>query len=593
MKQLLPAILCSFILTHASSQNYLRGVVNDEKGNGLYNVQIHLHSKGTTPYYTGASGAFGIPVSVLQDTITLQFEGYETLVATVFAAKYQVLVLKLLTSSVSVTKHKLISFVKDEDNEQKSLSYSGNESYSDLVENNFINADKFPETGFVMNVDRASYSNIRRFINTGSKVPADAVRIEEIMNYFSISLFKDEVPQHIFTCKSQVTSCPWNNSNQLLYINLVAPSLSFDSVPPCNLIFLIDVSGSMDEPNRLPMLKDAFKLLVKNLRAKDSVAIVVYGGNVGIMLQPTSGNEKNKIDSAIEKLYPGGETPGEAAILTAYSLAERAFNKDGNNRIILATDGDFNVGQTSDKDLEDLITKQRQSGIYLTCLGVGMGNYKDSKLETLAKKGNGNFAYIDNLNEAEKVLVTEFTKTLYAVAHNAFAGIVFNPNTVKRYRLIGFDNKGDALADSTSQLEGGEVGTSHSLIAVFEIEPAEKNISDSNVNTFDKNIANLTVHYQLPENKTDLTQAFQLQNNFENIKDADPGLRFVASLIMFGENLKQSDISKKYSWDDVIKLASTSAKTTDYSQAEFLTLLEKARKLYGSKKDRRKKQTVD
>jgi len=280
-----------------------------------------------------------------------------------------------------------------------------------------------------------------------------------------------------------------------------------DAVLPTNLTFLIDVSGSMDEPNRLPLLKSAFKLLVNNLRAQDSVSIVVYGGNVGILLQPTSGAEKEFINSAIEQLTAGGETPGEAAIITAYSLAQRTFNKNGNNRIILATDGDFNVGQTSDKELEDLVALHKQSGIYLTCLGVGMGNYKDSKLETLAKKGNGNFAYIDNIQEAEKVMVTEFTKTLFAVADDAYASISFNSNMVKQYRLIGFDNKVEAISDTSSELEGGEIGTGHSLIAMFEIEPAK----DIHLNMDAReNIATVKLEYKTPLLKADTNRSLQL-----------------------------------------------------------------------------------
>lgn len=563
--------------------------MNDEKGNGLYNVQIKLRSKGNAPYYTGISGAFGIPLSVNVDTITLQIEGYETLTAAVVPNKYLVFSMKPLMLGASVTKYKRLSFTKD-DAQQKHLSFSGDESYSTLVENEFMPADKYPETGFVMNVDKASYSNIRRFLNNGSRVPPDAVRTEELLNYFSINADTVVNNTKLFLCNTKLTSCPWNNNNRLLYINLNAPSLALDDVPPCNLIFLIDVSGSMDEPNRLPMLKEAFKLLAKNLRAKDSVAIVVYGGVVGIMLQPTSGSEKDKINNAIEKLQAGGETPGEAAIISTYSLAEKCFNKNANNRIILATDGDFNVGQTSDKELEDLISKERQSGISLTCLGVGMGNYKDSKLEILAKKGNGNFAYLDNLNEAEKTLVIEFTKTLYTVAHNAYASVKFNAAHVKSYRLLGFDNTADALADTSSALEGGEVGTGHSLLAVFEIVPNE---SDTLINTSAANYGTLTLDYQLQDSKNNQQQNFEFLNNYKPLNNADSAVRFATSVIMFAEALKQSEYSKNYTIDDVIKLASSSANVNDYSQSEFLQLLQKARKIYGSKKQKKKKVSAE
>ena len=282
--------------------------------------------------------------------------------------------------------------------------------------------------------------------------------------------------QMIFSVlKTTLSSCPWNADNQLFYINLSSKKLNLDTLPPSNLVFLIDISGSMDMPNRLPLLKSAFRFLVNNLRDKDSVAIVVYGGTIGTMLNTTSGGEKEKILKAIDELVPGGSTPGESGIKLAYSVARNHFIKGGNNRVILATDGDFNVGLKTEEELDELITQQRESGIYLTCLGVGMGNYKDSKIQTLAKKGNGNFAYLDNFKEAEKVLLTEFTQTLYAVADDVYMNVEFNPEYVKEYRLIGFDNKVGALKDSLSIIEGGEIGSGHSMVAMFEIVPTDIN----------------------------------------------------------------------------------------------------------------------
>ncbi len=323
-----------------------------------------------------------------------------------------------------------------------------------------------------MNIDKASYSNIRRFINTNTPVPPDAVRIEEMLNYFN-EAYSEPDPGQLFKIKSVLTACPWNQENQLLFINVNSRKLNLDALPPCNLVFLIDISGSMDMPNRLPLLQSSFKLLVNNLRPKDTVSIVVYGGAVGIQLNATSGADKEKILKAIDELVPGGSTPGESGIKLAYDVAQNHFIKGGNNRVILATDGDFNVGAKTEDELDELISQKRQSGIYLTCLGVGMGNYKDSKIQTLAKKGNGNFAYLDNFPEAEKVLLTEFTQTLYAVADNVYMNVNFDPNYVSEYRLIGFDNKVGALNDSLSVIEGGEVGSGHSIIAAFEIIPTE------------------------------------------------------------------------------------------------------------------------
>ena len=267
-------------------------------------------------------------------------------------------------------------------------------------------------------------------------------------------------------------------------------------------------------PNRLPLLKSSFRKLVENLRPIDTVSIVVYGSVVGVMLPPTSGENKKKIFDAIEELEPGGFTPGEAGILQAYKLAESKFIKGGNNRVILATDGDFNVGQNNEKQLEELITRMKQTGIYLTCLGVGMGNYKDSKIEVLAKKGNGNFAYLDNEQEGEKVLVKELTQTLFTAADDVYMNVEFNPDLVKSYRLVGFDNKRAALADSSSELEGGEIGSGHSVIALFELVPTDENKEAMSVGTMSKYISRIRMHYKYPEKPEDRYSLFSCPYNY-------------------------------------------------------------------------------
>ncbi len=564
-----------------SSQYYLRGEVLNEKGKLLPNVKILVQSKGAYAFFTGTRGGFGIPASTLTDSIFLYFEGYEPFKQLVDCNKYQKLVMKELPRSAISTMNRLVSVIKNQQIFDRTISFHSNESYNSLVENDFTATGKYPETGFALTIDRASYSNVRRFLHYGGRVPPDAVRIEELLNYFDFSRNKNEfVSDNTFSCQTTITSAPWSSKNQLLFINLQAPKIDVDFLQPTNLVFLIDISGSMDRENRLPLLQSAFKLLVKNLRAKDSVAIVTYGGGVGILLQPTSGGQKEKINNAIEQLVAGGDTPGEAGIRTAYQIAERSFNRNANNRIILATDGDFNVGQTSDKELEELINNHRQTGIYLTCLGVGMGNYKDSKLETLAKKGNGNFAYIDNVGEAEKVLIKEFTKTMYAVANDARISITFNPALVSKYRLIGFDNKKDALEDSTSEIEGGEVGSGHSLMAVFEVEPAtDQQLADSS-----KQVCYLNLHYKLPGKEDKLTDRFSAVLNYRPIEQADSSLRFATAVLMFGELLKQSPFSKLYTWSDAEKLALGSAKNYDLVQTEFISLVNKAKQVYTEKK---------
>jgi len=577
------------------SQYYLRGVVKDENGRSIYNAKIYLYSKGSVPFYTGASGAFGIPISKITDSIMLNADGYESLKAIADSRKYEVFTLKQASSNSSAGKRKLSSMVPETIDQSQYYYYHSGESYSSLIENNFAEANKDPETGFALNINRASYSNIRRFLNINMPAPPDAVRIEEMLNYFNLisDKEKDAAKESFFKCSAQLTQAPWNLNNRLLFIKLKAPFINADSVPPANLVFLIDVSGSMDMPNRLPLLKDAFKMLVNNLRAKDTVAIVIYGGIVGTYLQPTPGSYKDSIKTAIEKLEAGGETPGEAAIKTAYALAERMFNKNSNNRIILATDGDFNVGQTSDKELEDLVVAHRQSGIYLTCLGVGVGNYKDSKLETLAKKGNGNFAYIDNINEAEKVLVTEFTKTMYSVANDAYMHVYFNPYYVKRYRLIGYDNKKEVIDDGITELEGGEVGSGHNFMAVFEIEPSGIFNDSLMRNEPDLNIAQLKLHYKLPENGDDMSLTFPVQNNYLKFTETDSSLRFATAVTMFGGLLKQSELWNNYNWDDILKIARPAVNMNDYAQKEFLTLVEKAKIVYEPYNKKKKKKRSD
>ncbi len=582
MKQALLALLITLTALHLNAQYYLRGEVKDEKGRLMPDVKINLYSKGNYSYNSGSSGYFGIPTNLEIDTITLTYQGYEITKKAVESRKYQSLVMKMTVATASLMKNKLSSVTKNLLKEHTSLFGAMGESYSSLIENDYVDAKKYPETGFALNIDRASYSNARRFINNEVLVPTDAVRIEEMLNYFSFSCNKQSSRKDGFSCKSYVTNCPWNKGNQLLFLNLNAPKLNLDTVPASNLVFLIDVSGSMDKPNRLPLLQSAFNMLTDNLREKDTVAIVIYGGGVARVLNPTSGAEKQKIKSVIDSLTASGDTPGEGAISSAYNSAKETFIKGGNNRVILATDGDFNVGQTSEKQLEELIIQQRQSGIYLTCLGVGMGNYKDSKLETLAKKGNGNFAYIDNLQEAQKVLVTEFTKTLYTVANDAFLNINFNPDAVKEYRLIGFDNRKASVEDSTSELEGGEVGSGHSMIAIFEVTPKNTTV-DSNVV-----FAKAVLQYKIPNTDVTKVQRFDVHYKIEDIYKADPSIRFAASVAMFGSLLKLSKYATGYSFTDVLNLAQTAVNTADYSQTEFLTLVQKANRLYNPTKKKKK-----
>ena len=579
-----------FLLTGSSlfgQQFYIRGEVKDESGNPLQNVSILLHATGYV-YHTGPYGSFGILTNRDTDTLSFWLDGYQKEKKLVSSANYVTVRLKLnSTSSSNMHRNKLASFTKGLTKEAQKDWFTGDETYASLIENRFVNATKYPSTAMSLSIDRASYSNIRRFINTNTLVPPDAVRIEEMLNYFNETYSEPEQGK-LFKTKSVLTGCPWNSDNQLLFISINAKKLNLDALPPSNLVFLIDISGSMDMPNRLPLLQSAFKLLVNNLRPKDTVTLVVYGGITGIRMNPTSGAEKEKIIKAIDELEPGGFTPGESGIRLAYNVAQSHFIKGGNNRVILATDGDFNVGLKTEEELDELISQRRQSGIYLTCLGVGMGNYKDSKIQTLARKGNGNFAYLDNFQEAEKVLMTEFTQILYAVADNVSMNVDFNADYVKEYRLIGFDNKVGALNDTTAVIEGGEIGSGHSMTVVFEIKPTDFNKDAVNRNFSPGNIAETKLQYRLPNDTTQRQFPSSIPLAYQDFNSIEKSLRFSTAVIMFGSLLRSSTIPKAATWNDVTLLTSQTTDDSNPVEKEFASLVKQARVLYSKQRKRKK-----
>lgn len=574
--------------TNAFSQYYLRGEIIDEAGKPLSNVRMLLQSTGYV-YYSGSSGSFGIMSNVANDSISLSLDGFRTAGARLDPKKYLSITMKPLRATGNTVKPRLASVTKDLKMDEKLRWTFAGETYSTLLENEFVQASRFPETGFAMNIDKAAYSNVRRFLNMQSTVPPDAVRMEEMLNYFNFG-YKEPAKGKDFDFESRLSSCPWNKDNELLFLKVCARKADPDKVPPSNLVFLIDVSGSMDMPNRLPLLQSAFKLMVNNLRDIDTISIVVYGGTVGVWLPPTSGAEKAKIRQSIEELAAGGETPGESGIQQAYKLAQNKFIKNGNNRVILATDGDFNVGQKNDEELEKMIANYRNSGIYLTCLGVGMGNYKDSKLEILAKKGNGNFAYLDNEREAEKVLVKELMQTLYAIADDANLKIIFNPEMVSEYRLIGFDNKVNAVIDSSSELEGGEVGSGHTLMAMFEIKPTVINKDHITDSVASERLSSVILDYKKPRDSTTIKLKYDCPLLFTKFEKLDSCYRFASSVVMFGSILRESKFVKAIGWNDISLLAASSYDANDVVQKEFLALIEKAKKIYGKRKKDRQNQ---
>ncbi|MEN8230961.1 MAG: von Willebrand factor type A domain-containing protein, partial [Bacteroidota bacterium] len=346
------------------------------------------------------------------------------------------------------------------------------EGYSAIHENGFKDVLHNPLSTFSIDVDKASYSNVRRFLNMGQLPPMDAVRIEEMINYFNYD-YPEPKGKHPFSVYTEISQCPWNESHQLLHVGLKGKSIDKSELPASNLVFLLDVSGSMSAANKLPLLKQAFRMLVNELRPEDRVAIVVYAGAAGLVLESTPGTKKEQILAALDQLQSGGSTAGGAGLKLAYKVAQENFIEDGNNRIILATDGDFNVGSSSNAEMERLIEQKREHGVFMTVLGFGMGNYKDDKMEIIADKGNGNYAYIDNIQEARKVFITEFGGTLFTIAKDVKFQIEFNPARVKGYRLVGYENR--LLNDedfNDDKKDAGEMGAGHTVTALYEVIPA-------------------------------------------------------------------------------------------------------------------------
>lgn len=590
MRKLLLYTFLSLLCLTVQAQYYLRGEIKDEKNFSLQNARIFVHS-AKAYFYSGTYGGFGITLPNLYDSITVSLDGYEPLTIKVKADVWQTIILKISNSNLSKNRPRFISETKDLSRSARFNLIASDETYFQLIENNFVDAKKYPNTGYGLNVNKASYSNVRRFLNQGSEVPPDAVRVEEIINYFNLG-YETPDSQQSFKVSSKITDCPWNPKEQLLLINVSAKKIPLDNIPHGNFVFLIDVSGSMDMPNRLPLLQTAFKMFVNNLRAVDTVSIVTYGGTVGIWMQPTSGANKEKINKAIDSLVAAGDTPGESAIRAAYKLAQSTYIKNGNNRVILATDGDFNVGETSEKALDELITKQRQSGVYLTCLGVGMGNFKDSKLQVLAKKGNGNYAYLDDTREAEKVLVKELTQTLYAVGDDVLMNVTFDPSLVKEYRLIGFDNKRETISDTASILEGGEVGSGDNTIAIFEIVPNENSMLENQ--NVDLCPAYLTLSYSNPGDTVKRYISHEVTQNYQPLAQISQPYRFAIAATMFGLKLKQSQyFPKDFGFETIKSFAELAADKNLYLEQEFLGLINKAMDIYDVKKKRRFKRKKD
>uniref|UniRef100_UPI00356789D8 vWA domain-containing protein n=1 Tax=Bacteroides finegoldii TaxID=338188 RepID=UPI00356789D8 len=473
------------------------------------------------------------------------------------------------------------------------------EEYDRIQENGFKSVADTPLSTFSIDVDPASYSNMRRFINRGELPPADAIRTEELVNYFSYDYPKPTGNDPV-KITVEAGTCTWNTAHRLVRIGLKAKEIPTEQLPASNLVFLIDVSGSMWGANRLDLVKSSLKLLVNNLRNKDKVAIVTYAGSAGVKLEATSGGDKQKIREAIDELTAGGSTAGGAGIHLAYQIAKKNFISDGNNRIILCSDGDFNVGVSSAEGLEQLIEKERKSGVHLTVLGYGMGNYKDKKIQVLAEKGNGNHAYIDNLQEANRVLVGEFGATLHTVAKDVKLQVEFNPSQVQAYRLIGYESR--LLKDedfNNDAKDAGDMGAGHTVTAFYEVIPAGvKNeyvgkVDDLKYQKKEKmtlkptgsdELLTVKLRYKAPDKDVSRKMELPFVDNKGDSVSSD--FRFASAVAMFGQLLRDSDFKGTADYDKVIKLAKQGLNNDERGyRREFIRLVEAAKGLEKTSKN--------
>ena len=478
------------------------------------------------------------------------------------------------------------------------------EGYSHITENQFRTVKDHPLSTFSIDVDTASYSNVRRIINSGQLPPAGAVRIEEMINYFDYDYTgPSENQEHPFRTHLAATRCPWNTKHHLVRIALRGRQIKPEKRPAGNIVFLLDVSGSMSSHDKLPLLKQGMKMLVNNLNSGDRVAIAVYAGSSGLVLDSTSCDDKQRIIDALDRLNAGGSTNGGAGIKLAYNVATKHFITGGINRVILCTDGDFNVGQTSDSELVDLITDRAKSGVFLTVLGFGTGNYQDAKMEQLADKGNGNFGYIDTIHEAKKMLVDQLGATLVTIAKDVKIQVEFNPAKVSAYRLIGYENRMLKKEDfNDDKKDAGEIGAGHTVTALYEVVPSDIEVpgrvdplkyqpsadpreepKNEVPPVYSDEMLTVKLRYKKPDGDVStLLQQVLRDTEGRSIRDMDNDFRFAASVAAFGMILRKSEYVGDYTLDAVIE-AAAAAKGTDRHgyRAEFVRLAELVRDISG------------
>jgi Ca-activated chloride channel family protein len=468
------------------------------------------------------------------------------------------------------------------------------ENYQHIESQNVMRVANQPVSTFSIDVDTGAYSNMRRWLNQGQLPPEDAVRVEEFINYFNYDYPLPENQQAPFQVSTEIAPTPWNNNTRLLRIGIQGYKLPRAELPASNLVFLIDVSGSMHSADKLPLLKQALTMLVGQLDARDSISMVVYAGASGVVLPPTSGNRKADILNAMQQLQAGGSTNGAAGIRLAYQMAQQNFIENGINRVILATDGDFNVGLASTEELIDLIQRKRKAGVALTTLGFGSGNFNDHLLEQLADEGNGNYAYIDRLSEAKKVLAEELSATLLTIAKDVKIQIEFNPAQVSEYRLIGYENRMLNEEDfANDKVDAGEIGAGHRVTALYEISlvgsngqrlperryQSETSIPESNSASFSNELAHLRIRYKLPNESVSKLIQSPVMDSGINARGSE-SFKFAAAVAAFGQKLRGGTYLESFSYDDIENLARQSRGNDQHGyRSEFMQLVSLANTL--------------
>jgi Ca-activated chloride channel family protein len=581
-----------FINISLSATHTVKGVVtSSEDGLGIPGANVVV--EGTTiGCATNIDGKYTINVTSGADKLVFSAMGFKDITVAINGRSVVNIVLE--SADICLKEITLTTRVKRDPSTSgyfcvehyNNESYSRNsESYSKISENGFKRVSRNPLSTFSVDVDGASYSNIRRMIDYGDVPKKDAVRVEEMINYFSYD-YPEPNNGEPFSIYSEYSSCPWNKKSMLMHIGLKGKSIEMDEIPPSNIVFLLDVSGSMDSPEKLPLLKSSLKMLLKKLGDKDRVAIVVYAGNSGVILPSTSCKNTAKIIKALDDLDASGSTAGGEGLRLAYKIAKKNFIKGGNNRVVMATDGDFNVGESSVSDMENLIEEQRKSGVFISVLGFGMGNYKDDMLEVIANKGNGNYYYIDNLLEAKKVLVSEFGGTFHTVAKDVKLQLEFNPYLVSEYRLIGYENRLLEEEDfDDDKKDAGEIGAGHTVTALYEIilsksgrkrrdlkyqKPEYTDLAKEG-----NELVTVNLRYKKPKGRKSLLLSEIIYNNPVLFDKTSDNFRFSASVAEFGMILKESEYKGNATLQTAMDMAKRSkGKDDEGYRAEMIKLIE-------------------